>query len=531
MESKGGEYALLERVGVGSFGTVYKARSRDTGEVVAIKIVDLDGSNDELEDVRRELELLTTANDCEQLVRYLGAHVVERQLWIATEYMDGGSLGGLMERRARPFDEFLVRGALKEMALGLVYLHRQGLVHRDVKSKNVLISSTGAVKLADFGVSARLTDTTTKRKSLVGTPYWMGPEVIEESRYDAKADVWSLGITAIELAKGLPPHSNLHPMRVLFVVPRAPAPTLEGDFSPEFRAFVNTCVQKKPAARPTAAHLLADHAFLRDADVPGAKRALASLVLDAAAEDDDDDLASRRLQHQRLSSLGEEDTPPLPPNSPPFPRSSSDEDRLSGATAPVERPVSNSSTSSTASQNNNNNNARRRKSSSEEGNSQARFFSGGFPDVAAGPSLRPRSEPAQKTTNSRAFRVLFAPAIATAARYAIAKGGDKRRSAAVALDELCKALENVDRVLPDGRLTLQLALGLRDTIDNHKTSLDAVLSHRLPARRPSADDVPQGLPFTSSGGASVSSSSPRLPSSSLGKHHPDHRHRNTVPQL
>eukprot|EP00629_Pelagomonadales_sp_RCC1024_P017709 CAMPEP_0119286982 /NCGR_PEP_ID=MMETSP1329-20130426/34793_1 /TAXON_ID=114041 /ORGANISM="Genus nov. species nov., Strain RCC1024" /LENGTH=321 /DNA_ID=CAMNT_0007287729 /DNA_START=209 /DNA_END=1171 /DNA_ORIENTATION=+ len=271
-------YRLQERIGAGSFGTVYRATVRGSADQVAVKVVDLDATADELHEVRQELEALRSAVSCDGLVTYLGCHIVETRLWIVTEYLAGGSLGDLMEANGGPIPIDAVPGVLKELLSALAYLHGDRRVHRDVKGKNILVARDGAVKLADFGVATRLTDTTTKRASLIGTPYWMAPEVIRQSRYATAADVWSVGITAIELATRRPPHSELHPMKVLFVVPRAPPPELEGDFSGAAKAFVRRCVAKDPGARPSCAELLLDP-FVAGADFQRVSRpALAELV-------------------------------------------------------------------------------------------------------------------------------------------------------------------------------------------------------------------------------------------------------------
>jgi serine/threonine kinase 3 len=248
-------FNIMEKIGEGSYGSVYKAIHKRTGEIVSIKVVPFE---DDYNDIIKEINFMKSII-CPQVVRFFGSFIKDdAELWIVMEYCAAGSVSDIMRLRKQTLTEDQIAVIIKSTLQGLVYMHSHMKIHRDIKAGNILLNAKGEAKLADFGVSGQLSDSTAKRNTVIGTPYWMAPEVIQENGYGVSADIWSLGITCIEMAQGHPPYNNIHPMRAIFVIPSRPPPKLEqpDKFSEEFNNFIALCLVKKPEERMTASQLL-----------------------------------------------------------------------------------------------------------------------------------------------------------------------------------------------------------------------------------------------------------------------------------
>lgn len=265
-------FDLIEVVGTGTYGEVYKARHKRTGELTAVKVLEL--IEDEEEEIKVEIDVLRLHTNHPNITTFFGVYGVKQphgpdKLWLAMEYCGGGSITDLAKkiqpkRLPEPVFKFVLRETLK--ALG--HLHDAGIVHRDIKGQNILMTDSGQVRLIDFGVSAQSKTNTAKRNTFIGTPYWMAPEVIATDQqadawYDQRSDIWSMGITAIEIAEGEPPLSDLHPMRALFLIPKNKPAMLKDKrkWSSDLSAFIAKCLIKDFEVRPNCKQMLA-HPFL-----------------------------------------------------------------------------------------------------------------------------------------------------------------------------------------------------------------------------------------------------------------------------
>lgn len=254
-------FDILHKLGEGSYGSVFKAIHKESGVVVAIKLVPVES---DLHEIIKEISIMQQC-DSPYVVRYYGSYFKQCDLWICMEYCGAGSVSDIMRLRKKTLSEDEISTILSDTLKGLEYLHRRRKIHRDIKAGNILLNSEGHAKLADFGVAGQLTDTMAKRNTVIGTPFWMAPEVIEEVGYDCVADIWSLGITALEMAEGKPPYGDIHPMRAIFMIPQKPPPSFrEPDrWSTEFIDFVSVCLVKNPENRAGSSDLL-KHEFIKN---------------------------------------------------------------------------------------------------------------------------------------------------------------------------------------------------------------------------------------------------------------------------
>lgn len=253
-------YMILNKIGEGGSGSIYAVRNRRSLENFALKRIPIKNAT-QLDQILNEIKITNLSRN-ENVVKYYESYNFNDYLWIIVELMNG-SLTDLINKSGGYMEEVHISYVFKEILIGLDSMHKSFRLHRDIKSDNILLGMNGEIKIGDFGYAAQLDSSHGTRNTIVGTPSWMAPELALGDSYDYKVDIWALGIVALEMAEGEPPHLRENIMKALYLIVSGPAPTLSSarDWSENFKDFVDSCLKKVPSERPTTTELLS-HPFI-----------------------------------------------------------------------------------------------------------------------------------------------------------------------------------------------------------------------------------------------------------------------------
>lgn len=264
-------YDIIQPIGQGGYGKIYLCTEKISKDKYALKLMSMTGKPaNKIDEMKNEIATLSKCRH-PNIVRFHEGYIYKDKMWIFMEYLDGGCLTDLLEQVGKPFPETAIQYVVYQTLVGLIYMHDNHIIHRDIKSDNLFLNSKAEIKLGDFGYAAQLTKERARRKSKVGTICWMAPEIIRGGQYTAKVDVWSLGIMILELILGQPPYLNMPQTKVLFLILTEPAPKVDRKcWSDDLADFVDLCLQKEELKRPNARDLLL-HPFIKSIDIEGSK--------------------------------------------------------------------------------------------------------------------------------------------------------------------------------------------------------------------------------------------------------------------
>lgn len=300
---------ILEKLGEGAYGAVFRALHLPTNFVLAVKTVPISENNEQSSDIKKEIEILKQCRH-DNIVSLYGCMFHENKLWIMMDFCGAGSVKDFVKHWTRPLLEEEIVAIMYYVLGGLDYLHSKSIIHRDLKSANILLTDKGEVKIADFGVSFQVNNTLAKANTVIGTPLFMAPEALAASNYSEKADIWSLAITAIEMVEGVPPYNDEHIMRAMLLIAQSDPPTLKEPekMSPEFNAFLARCLKKDPAERPSAMELLTDPLFQKRNQEEALRSLMAEVRINKLNKRMEESAAAKAAAEEESASASETET-------------------------------------------------------------------------------------------------------------------------------------------------------------------------------------------------------------------------------